>query len=304
MRGHRTIGLGLLTGLVGAAALLPASPAAEKDAAVPISIHVGMMQSYFPGAPDEVVQTMMRPFKALMEVQGGFKGDMIPVARAEDLGQRIAENKLHVGVFHGFEFAWAQQKYPQLKPLVTAVNHHPLYAYLMVRRDSNTAGLADLRDKLLALPASTRVYSRLYLERGCQALGAQPKTFFKQITSPADMEDALEDVIEGKVQATVVDSLALHNFEQRKPGRFGKLKTAERSACFPAAVIAYRPGSMDEATFKKMREGLINTSQTRRGQQLLALSRVKGFEQPPAGFDRELADVLKAYPPPEADGAK
>src|SRR4051812_6461025 len=39
-----------------------------------------------------------------------------------DLADKLAKGQLHLGVFEGYEFGWAQQKQPGLRPLAIAVN--------------------------------------------------------------------------------------------------------------------------------------------------------------------------------------
>src|SRR5207244_6848780 len=55
------------------------------------------------------------------------------------------------------------------------------------------------------------------------------KTFFPKITSPENTEDALDDVVDGVVQAAVVDRAGLEAYKRRKPGRFNRLKEVARS---------------------------------------------------------------------------
>src|SRR5262249_39951922 len=77
----------------------------------------------FPGSPQPMVLAAAQPFRALMEAQTGFTGELVPAGDAEDLGERLASDKVDLGVFHGVEFGWARQKYPDLRPLVIAVNY-------------------------------------------------------------------------------------------------------------------------------------------------------------------------------------
>jgi ABC-type phosphate/phosphonate transport system substrate-binding protein len=285
---------------VGAAAALATGRAAERDKADSGVVLVGMMRSYFPETPEVVIPALMRPFKSLIETQIGMKGDLTAVARPEELGQQITEGKRHAGIFHGYEFAWARQKFPQLRTLVTAVNERPLYAYVVVHRDNAAAGFADLKGKSLAQARTTRSYCRLFVDRRCKECDQEPASYFSEILTPGDIEESLEEVVDGKAQAAVVDAISLALFQQRKPGRYERLKKVAESELFPAAVIAYRPGILAEATLRRLRDGLINANQTRRGQQLLQLSRLTGFELAPAEYEKQLAAIFKAYPPAEA----
>src|SRR5206468_326279 len=121
--------------------------------------------------------------------------------------------------------------------------------------------------KMLALPSLTREHCRVFLRHHCKTCGKDPERFFSRITRPKNMEEALEDVVDGKVQATVVDNVSLACFKDRKPGRFGRLKTLRQSEVFPASVIAYQHGSLDEATLRRFREGLLTADKTPAGRQ-------------------------------------
>ena len=56
------------------------------------------------------------------------------------LAEKMASRELQVGVFQGYEFAWAQEKYPALKPLALAVNVYRFpIAYVIARKDAQKA---------------------------------------------------------------------------------------------------------------------------------------------------------------------
>src|SRR5262245_28490762 len=152
-------------------------------------IRVGVAGSLFRDAPAPLVSALLKPFKSLLDTQTGINGQMVAAGDAEDLGKQLADDKVQLGVFHGFEFAWARLKHPELKPLMIAVNQQRhLKACLLVRHDSDAVGIEDLKDKVLALPRGTREHSRLFLQRLCQANGKEPKQIFAQIATPSNME--------------------------------------------------------------------------------------------------------------------
>jgi ABC-type phosphate/phosphonate transport system substrate-binding protein len=244
-----------------------------------------------------MVQMMMQPFSTLMRSQTGLNGQLVACGDGCDLGQRLHEQQLDLGVFHGFEFAWAQQKYPELRPLVIAINkHRHLTASLVVRSDCDATSLADLKGKVAALPRHSREHCRLFLERHCQECGAEPHRFFAKVVTPANVEVALDDVIRGKVQAAIVDGVSLECYEQVKSGCFARLKILKQSAIFPAAVIAYRQGALDEALLTRFREGMVSASQNERGRDLMSMWKLTAFEEVPADYSQTLANIIRAYP--------
>jgi ABC-type phosphate/phosphonate transport system substrate-binding protein len=215
------------------------------------------------------------------------------------VGQQLASDKFQLAVFHGIEFAWARQKYPELRPLMIAVNQQRhLRAHLVIRADNPAASLKDLKDKPFGLPRQTREHCHLFVERQCRECGNAPVSFFSKIANPPSAEEALDDVLDGIIQATVVDGVSLDSFKRRKPGRFAKLKDLQVSEVFPAAVVVYRPGTLNEATLKRFSDGLLNTHRTILGRQMLTMWKLTGFEQVPPDYDQNLSEIVKHYPAP------
>jgi ABC-type phosphate/phosphonate transport system substrate-binding protein len=270
------------------------SPAAEP-ARTTEPVRIGMIGSLFRDIPQSTVLAMMQPLGAIMESQTGVRGELVPGGTAENVGKQLQEGKLQLAVFHGIEFAWAKQKYPELRPLVIAINQtRYLRAHVVVRADSKVASLADLRDKTLALPNQTREHCHIFLSRHCPDV--KPNSFFSKTTNPPNTEEALDDIIDGTADATVVDGVSLDCFKRRKPGRAAKLRIVQTSEAFPAAVVAYRPGVLDETILKRFHDGMVNTSHTIMGRQMLTLWKLTGFEEVPEDYDRSLIDIVKVYP--------
>jgi ABC-type phosphate/phosphonate transport system substrate-binding protein len=210
---------------------------------------------------------------------------------------------VQLGVFHGIEFGWARQKYASLRPLMIAINQQRyLRAFLVVRADQQISNWADLQDKALALPLQTREHCQLFLRRHCLELKKEPASFFSPITNPANVEDALDGVVNDTVKACVVDNVSYDSYKRRKPGRFAKLKIVQSSEVFPAAVIAFRPGSLNEATLRQFREGMINANRSALGRQLMTVWKLTGFEEVPHDYDQILLEIVKVYPAPASNG--
>jgi ABC-type phosphate/phosphonate transport system substrate-binding protein len=297
MNGHGKTRLGIVLVAGGLLSLAPVAAPAE-DLANPGTLQVGVMQSLFRDTPEVMIPVLMRPFRSLLETQTGMRGQMVTVAGIDQLGQQLMEGKTHLGVLHGVEYGWLREHYPQVKPLVIVVNERRhLEAFLIVPRDSEVAGFADLKGKTVALARFSREHCHLFLEHGCQQCGTAPPQFFAKITTPGDAEDALDHVVRGTVAATIVDGITLDYYRRQKPGCFAKLKTAVRSEQFPAAAIVYRPASLDEATSQRVRDGLLQAAQSAGGRQLLKMCRMTGFEPVPAEYGEMLDQIVKAYPP-------
>src|SRR5262249_7110202 len=150
----------------------------------------------------------------------------------------------------------------------------------------------------VALPRGVREHCRLFLERHCQSNGKETPRFFAEISAPASVEEALDDVVDGVVHAAVVDGVALDCYHKRKPRRFAQLKELTKSESFPPTVIAFRKGGLDDATLSRFRESLLSAKTTPRGRQVLQITKLTGFEPVPKDYEKTLVAIGKAYPPP------
>jgi len=291
--------LALATGLVG---VLCTGVLAKERAARAPAVRIGLVSTMFKDVPDQLVAASMEPFRALMEAQTGLAGDVFPGGDADQLARQLNENKIQLAVFHGIEFAWVRQKFPELRPLVIVINQHRhLRAHVFVRQDNPADDLGKLKGQTLAVPRRSREHCHLFLARACQKLGLEPEKFFGKIVTPGNFEDALDDVVDGVTQAVMVDGVSLECYKRRNPGRFAKLKELQRSEVFPAAVVAYHEGAIDPATLRRFRDGMINANQSAYGRQLLMLWKLTAFENIPADYDKLLTQAAKTYPAPKGD---
>lgn len=304
---RRTWGRGL--GMAALAAMMavtlhPALARAEETPAPP-GIRIGLVNSLFRDTPESLIQLMTRPLKSLMESQTGMSGTLIPGGDPRHLAGLLKDDKFQLAVFHGVEFAWVRQKYPELKPLVIAVRDgRPMYACLVVNRDCKAAKLDELQGKCLAQSRQCREHCRLFIERRCEALGKAAGQFFAKISTPTDAEDSLDDVVDGVADVALVDSVALERYKRAKTERYEKLKLVVQSEPFPPAVIAYKPGVLTEETLTRFRKGLITANQNPKGKQLLNMCRITCFEPVPEDYDQMLLNIAKAYPPPREEARK
>jgi ABC-type phosphate/phosphonate transport system substrate-binding protein len=298
---NRSRGLACLVLAGGVAALcFVATSQAADPTAVPKSIRIGLVDSLFRDVPDSLMETMAKPFGVLMATQTGMTGLLTKTGDANDLGRKLTSGEVQVGICHGFEYAWMRQTYPNLKILAIAVNQTPrLRASLVVNVKSDIADFADLKDKTLDIPKGSRGHIRLFLESRCQSASqCTPEDMLGKLSSSPTAEEAMDAVVDGDIQATVVDNVALDGYKKRKPGRCQSLKVVATSEEFPAGVVVYNAGSLNEKTLTKFRDGLLNTHKTFLGQQMLILWKLTGFENVPADYDQLLTDIARAYPAP------
>jgi len=240
----------------------------------------------------------LKSLQDFIKTETSMDNEIVGQQKWDDLAEKLSQKKFQVGVFQGYEFAWAQEKNPGLKPLALAVNvqRYPV-AYVVTRKDDPAKDFAGLQGKALVMPATGQRYLNLFVERQARAAGKKTEEFFSRVTTQDNVEDALDDVVDGKVQAAAVDRAALEAYKRRKPGRFNQLKEVAKSPPFPPVVVAYEDKALDDATLQRFREGLLNANKKERGQMMLTLFRLTGFDPVPDDFEKVLADTRKAYPP-------
>jgi ABC-type phosphate/phosphonate transport system substrate-binding protein len=238
---------------------------------------------------------------AYIKDETGLENEIVRQKSWQELTDKLAKGQLELGVFPGYEFAWAQEKQSDLKPLALAVNVYTYpVVYVVAQRNDAATDFAGLKGHSLAVPANGQSFLRLFVDRQSEAAGKKAEEFFSKITEPDNVEDALDDLVDGKVQAVVVDRAGLEAYKRRKPGRFKQLKEVAKSQPFPPAVVAYYGSKLDDATLKRFKEGLLGASKKERGQTLLTMFHLTTFESPSEDFAKVLAETRKAYPPADA----
>jgi ABC-type phosphate/phosphonate transport system substrate-binding protein len=296
---QRIAGGTLLLALFTAAFLrVPAAPANEIDSK---PIHIGMSKSIFVDVPQVLVQLAAPTFNQLTKQCTGLNGQMVVGGDPFELCRKLHDDQVQLAVFQGIEYAWVHQHHPEMVPMMVAVYRKPhLRANLVVRKDNEAAGFADLRGKDLALPKKSKEHCRLFLERGCEDCGqCGPTTFFGQVTRPSSMEGALDDVCSGNVQACIIDAQALENYQSIKPGCAARLRIVEQSEIFPAAVICYRKGVLSDDTLNRFRSGMISAHKSDKSREMMAMYMITAFEPLPPDYFQTVNDILKSYPAPE-----
>jgi ABC-type phosphate/phosphonate transport system substrate-binding protein len=268
-------------------------------------LHIGS-SNLMTGVSGPREKAAMETLRTFIKEETGLNNEILPQSNWQQLSDTMAKGELQLGVFEGYEFSWAVEKQPKLKPLAIAVNvyRYPV-AYVVVARDNKAKDFADLKGQSLAIPATGQGFLRLFIDRQCTLYGEKTDKFFSKIATPENVEDALDEVVDGKVQAVVIDRAALEAYKQRKPGRFNRLKQIIHSQPFPPAVVAYYDDTLDQATLQRFKAGLLDAAKKEKGEMLLTLFRLTGFGSVPSDFAKVLAETRKAYPPtPSTASAK
>lgn len=282
------------------AALVALAGVGTTHAAEPkVELKIGMLSGMFRDQQPAVVQALSKPFRDLMTRHVGYDGDVEVVDDPLALCERLRENKVQLGVFHGFEFAWAQQKCEDLVPLiVTCPTGGCVQGMVVVHKDCPAKSIADLKGCEVLIPRGAKAHTLVFLDKLREGLPADTATPTPKVVQTP--EDVLSAVVSGEAKAALVDVCALHGYKVLQPGAFKSLRVLTESEQFPPAVICYRKGALSDKQASRIREGLTESTKTATGKMLLTLWNLKGFESPPKDYQTCLDDILKSYPLPKA----
>jgi ABC-type phosphate/phosphonate transport system substrate-binding protein len=271
-----------------------------QEPARPAVLRIGVSATSLESVKADQQETARDTLKDFIKQETGFANELVTLKSYKEVSEQLAAGKLHLALLEGFELAWIAPDYPKFKSLTVAVNDTPYHCVDVVLQAGNQAAdFGKLQGRSLSLAGISQAHVRLYVDREARAQGKDLKTFFSKITSPYTVEEALDEVVDGMADVAVVDQLSLAAYKRRKPGRFQRLRQLVRSPAFPPASVVYQQGSLDDATLRRFRDGMINSKNKDTGKMLLNLYKLTAFEGVPKDFDRVLHDTLKRFPPPE-----
>jgi len=295
----RSFGYGIVPVLLVAVGLVP-----RAEAGQPGVLRLGLLQGMFKDVPDALVDAAAKPFAEMFQKQSGVKGEVEIVPDWEHLAARLKEGKLDIGVFHGFEYAWVRDRYPEIEPLaVTIPPHRKVQACLVVNTESPAASAKDLKGACVVVPVRSKAHCRLFLDCLRADLPADCCGYAKH--DPLYPDEVLDGIAQKQYTAALVDISALLAYQANKPGPFRQLRVLSQSELLPPAVVAYRKGAIPEAAVAKLRDGLTPVKDNAHGRAFLMMWQLQGFEAAPASFDADMKRVTKLYPAPsKASGDK
>jgi ABC-type phosphate/phosphonate transport system substrate-binding protein len=298
---RRGIPLGRLNLLVGAGiifGLCAVGPLDGQDSPL-VKLRIGSSGSLAADDASKKEQSALQTLQAFIKDETGLDNEILRQKDWRQLVDKMAKGDLQLGVFQGYEFAWAQEQHALLKPLAIAVNvyRYPV-AYVVVNKNDPAQDFAGLSGKTLSIPSADPRFVRLFIDHECATAGKTADAFFAKITTPDGIEDAIDDVVDGVTQATAVDRAALEAFKRSKPARFAKLRPVTKSPEFPPPLVAYYGSVLDEATRARFQKGLLEANKKEKGETMLTMFHLTGFEAPPSDLDKVLAATHKQYPPP------
>jgi len=256
-------------------------------------VQIGMMSSLFDDGDESVIKAQLQPFADLVRKQTGLAGEFTVIKSVDQLADGLQSGKLGLGIVLGLDYGWLRESCPQAEPLVIGLNELPLVkAHVLVHKDNPAKSLADLKGKSFACTKKLQRFARFYVERESQAeLGK-----FFTLKEQSDTDAAIEAVVEGEADATVVSTQGLDVYRKRKPGRFNRLKVLQESIEFPTGAVIYLPGKVKVDLLNKFRDSMLKAHDNPEGRQTLTLWKLTHFEKPPEDFVKKVDELVKKYP--------
>lgn len=265
--------------------------AGDKD-----NYQIGVPKSFFRDVPADLLPLAGQPFEELFKEQTGLNGKIAQEADAMSVAKKIDAGELQLGVLYGHEFAVVREKFPNLQPIVCAVDRpKKIQALIIVRHDSKAASLKDMKEPKLALATALKDHAKLYLDK--QRTDEMVSGVFKT-EKVATVHDAIHKVKDGSADLTVTDSASWAYFEKLYPGLSKNLRVLSQSDEFPPSVVVCKKGAIDEAAIKKIRDGFLAAHENSKVRSVLTVIHVEKFDAVPDDYDDRLKACLKAYPKP------
>ena len=269
---------------------LPSIGAAER-------LKIGMAKTFLSGVPKAVVDIVGSDFSDVMKATTGLDGELDTALTPKELGQRLHERKLDFAIFFGHEFAAVRKLYPTLQPLMIVTSKQGDRAHVIVRQGSSMKSAAELSGKKVDVPLDAREYCRVFLSQLKADHRQGGGDFLGSVAQSPLQYDALTELALGKIDAVIVDSVALAHYKKVRGPVFTKnLKVLLESEAFPAPAIVYNPGALDGKVLDQFRDGLRKARTTDDGQRLMDYWKIDSFDPVPQDYEKSLSNTLKSYP--------
>jgi len=207
----------------------------------------------------------------------------------------MAAGELHVGVCSSdMNLPGPTRKDPGLKPLALSVNvyRYPTAYIRRGQRQCRDPISPGLKGQTLAIAGDSHAFLRLYIDRESRMAGKKPEEFFSRIAASENVEDALDDAVDGVVQAVVVHRAGLEAYKKAKTRPFQATQTSGPVRAVPA------PRSSPSTTISWTSErcnasarACWTRTKKKRGQTLLNLFHLTKFESVPKDFDRVRSEM-------------
>ncbi len=255
-------------------------------------VKVALIDSVFSGQSREKVVEQIKPFADIMQKETGTKAifDVMPLAQAE---AEFKMGKIQLVILTGLEYAWlhAQDKDAQAL-LCASIDPGATRTVFVAKQDDVAKELKDLQGASISVPEKVPYLSQFYVNK----VTGQPLEKAFKLVKTDNVDDTIEAVLDGKARGAMVTGAGIDVFRERKPGRARKLKVINESPDFPPATVMYHASNADKEALEKFKKALLTANDKPEGNRVLTLFKLKGFEVLPEGFEKQVAEIAKAFP--------
>jgi ABC-type phosphate/phosphonate transport system substrate-binding protein len=290
---RRNLGNGqrLFIFVIGVAVLYPFLAMAEsRQDSKPVK--VALLESVFSGQDREQVVKQIQPFADIVQRETGRKATF-DIYSFKEMEPAFSRGDIQLVILTGLEYGWVRAKNDQARALLHAsIDAGATQTVVVVGQNDKAKELKDLSGANVAFPERVSFLTEYYLK---SILGKPAADAFK-VQRLDNVDDTLEAVIDGKAQAAVVTKSNIRVFEERKPGRYRRLRVLHESPVFPPATVMYHAKYAEQDALRRFEDALLKANQKPEGNRVLTLYKLKGFEKLPPDFDTKVASMAKQFP--------
>src|SRR5207244_1383029 len=96
---------------------VPGSPGLGQKPIKPDVLHIGTSGTLALDTSGRQEKSSQETLESFIKSETGFDNDIVHLKDWVELAEKMAGGQFQLGVFQGYEFAWAKEKYPKLQPL-------------------------------------------------------------------------------------------------------------------------------------------------------------------------------------------
>jgi ABC-type phosphate/phosphonate transport system substrate-binding protein len=255
-------------------------------------VKVALLESVFSGQDRNKVVEQIKPFADIIQKDTGTQAvfEVLPLTQAE---ADFKMGKTQLVILTGLEYAWLHSEMKDAQALLVAsIDPGATKTVVVAKQDDVAKEVKDLIGATIAVPDKVPYLSHFYVNK---VTGQSMDKTFKLLKS-GNVDDTLEEVLDGKARGAVVTMAGMEVFKERKPGRAKKLKIIHESPEFPPATVMYSTKNVDKAALEKFKKALLNSNEKPEGARVLTLFKLKGFEAVPEGFEKLVTETAKGFP--------